>query len=254
MNCSLPPAYHLLELLLTPNVSSAATESASNFVCSVCKGAELVRNLNLEKSVQDFVGQSDKLQSTTGILKDGNEKINHFSDVLKHFIMSFEPKALSQDFSKMLTTVDNMYGGLNDLSNFVAKQSDTDSLADTKHLITKYTELQKSQHDEMRKSYSAILSQNSEKLSSLSMEIESLKGYITDLKSSNCHESASAPSDDSNCSVNGLFSIGRSGQRIINTKNIPDENPTMHIESYKANAISDEMKHNITAFLSDQKQ
>ena len=242
------------ELLLTPSESPAATESASNFVCSVCKGAELVRNLNLEKSVQDFVGQLDKFQSTTGILKDGNEKINHFSDALKHFIMSFEPKALSQDFSKMLTTVDNMYGGLNDSSNYVAKQSDIDRFADTKHLITKYTELQKSQHDEMRKSYSAILSQNSEKLSSLSMEIKSLKGYITDLKSSNCHESASAPSDDSNSSVNGLFSIGRSGQRIINTKNIPDENPTMYIESYKANAISDEMKHNITAFLSDQKQ
>ena len=161
------------KLLLTPSVSSAATESASNFVCSVCKGAELVRNLNLEKSVQDFVGQLDKLQSTTGILKDGNEKINHFSDTLKHFIMSFEPKALSQDFSKILTTVDIMYGGLNDLSNFVAKQSDTDNLADTKHLIKKYTELQKSQHNEMRKSYSTILSQNSEKLSSLSMEIES---------------------------------------------------------------------------------
>ena len=90
------------------------------------------------------------------------------------------------------------------------------------------------------------------------MEIESsnitLKGYITDLKSSNCQESASEPSDDSNCSDNGLFSIGRSGQRIINTKNILDENPTMHIESYKANAMSDEMKHNITAFISEQKQ
>ena len=134
----------------------------------------------------------------------------------------------------MLTTVDNMYGGLNDSSNYVAKQSDTNRFADsdTKHLISKYTELQKSQHGEMRKSYSTILSQNSEKLSSLSMEIESLKGYITDLKSSNCQESASEPSDDSNCSDNGLFSICRSGQRIINTKNILDENPTMHIKSH----------------------
>ena len=142
--------------------------------------------------------------------------------------MSLDLKPLSQEFSKMLTTVDNMYNGLNDLSNYVAKQSDTDRLADTKHLMSKYTELQKSQHDEMRKSYSAILSQNSEKPSSLSMEIESLKGYITDLKSSNRHKLASEPSDDANLSDNGLFSIDHSGQRIINTKNILDENPTMH--------------------------
>ena len=124
------------DLLLTPSTSPslAGSSSPSDFICNVCKGVESIRNASVEECIKNFVAQVDKLPSATNILKDSNSKINHFSDALKHFIINFNPKTLSEDFSKVLSAIDNVSGSVHDISNQVATCSDIEKL------FSKYTE------------------------------------------------------------------------------------------------------------------
>ena len=150
------------DLLLTPSTSPslAGSSSPSDFICNVCKGVESMRNASAEECIKNFVSQVDQLPLATNILKDSNSRISHFSDALKQFIINFNQKTFSEDFSKVLSAIYNVSGSVHDISNQVATCSDIEKL------FSKYTEGQKSEQSE---TVNQMIVENSEKLSRLSL-------------------------------------------------------------------------------------
>ena len=110
------------DLFLTPNKSlaTAATLSNSNFICDICEGNKTIRNANLHETMKSFSDQIKQLSSVTKTLKDSNSDINHMSDALKHFIMTFDHKTINNDFSKVFTSMNNLSNNFIDLSNYMS--------------------------------------------------------------------------------------------------------------------------------------
>ena len=108
------------DLFLTPSKSSSKSGSStpSNFVCSVCKGTEALRNLNLQQSIQKLTAQIEQISATSEILKDTNSNISHIPDILKHFIMTFDS---DDEVSPLRAVISNLKTKLSTLPNYDIK-------------------------------------------------------------------------------------------------------------------------------------
>ena len=91
---------------LTPSISKLpfdkAASSSSSFVCSVCQGAETLRNINLDKGIKNFCDEIEKLSSSTKTLQESNSDIKHICTALKHFIITLIQKLSVMTLTKYL--------------------------------------------------------------------------------------------------------------------------------------------------------
>ena len=224
---------------LTPSISKLpfdkAASSSSSFVCSVCQGAETLRNINLDKGIKNFCDEIEKLSSSTKTLQESNSDIKHICTALKHFIITFDSKTISNDFNKISSGIDTLSNNMEDLSNYVANSSVT------REVLEKH-------HDEVKRSYADIAKTNSERFTSLSNEIELLKNYMAELVSSNTPTNLN---NEPNKAAEEPFSVNVNGQRIINSSYALRDNPTTHLKSYKESVLEDNLKSNLVTFLSE---
>ena len=225
------------EEFLTPSKSPSdkAASSNSSFVCSVCQGAETLLNINLDKGIKNFCDEIEKLSCSTKTLQESNSDIKHICDALKHFIITFDSKTISNDFNKMCSGIDTLSNNMEDLSNYVANSSVT------REVLEKH-------HDEVNRSYADIVKTNSERFTSLSNEIELLKNYMAELVSSNTPTNLN---NEPNEAAEEPFSVNSNGQRIINSSYALSENPTTHLKSYKESVLENNLKSNLVTFLSE---
>ena len=230
------------DLFLTPG-NSPAIDATANFVCDICKGNESIRNANLQDTIKNFSDQIEQLTTVTKILKDSNSDINHMSDALKHFIMTFDPKTINDDFSNIFTNLSELSKNFTDLSDIVTNFSEIENL------LTRYVEKQDSYNAKTEKLYEEVIALNNKKLSQISLEIESLKSHIQEFKSN----STASTSDniDINHKDGQLFTCNEVGQHVINKSYTLDENPTLNIESYQDSCIPEDLKCSLISYLSD---
>ena len=230
------------DLFLTPG-NSPAIDATANFVCDICKGNESIRNANLQDTIKNFSDQIEQLTTVTKILKDSNSDINHMSDALKHFIMTFDPKTINDDFS-------NIFTNLSELSkNFTVLSDIVPNFSEIENLLTRYVEKQDSYNAKTEKLYEEAIALNNKKLSQISLEIESLKSHIQEFKSN----STASTSDniDIKHKDGQLFTCNEVGQHVINKSYTLDENPTLNIESYQDSCIPEDLKCSIISYLSE---
>ena len=230
------------DLFLTPNKSlaTAATLSNLNFICDICKGNETIRNANLHETMKSFSDQIKQLSSVTKTLKDSNSDINHMSDALKHFIMTFDHKTINNDFSKVFTSTNDLSNNFIDLSNYMSNFSEIEPM------LSKYTESQSFYNAEARKAHIDAVALNDKKLSEISIEIESLKNHTKELRSN------STPVDtEINDQEGNPFSINKAGNRVINKSSDLHENPTSYIKAHQESCISEDLKTSLMSYLSE---
>ena len=231
------------DLFKTPSKSPSKSGSStpSNFVCTVCKGAEALRNLNLQQSIQKFTAQIEQISATSEILKDSNFNISHITDVLKHFIMIFDS---NDEVPPLRTVISNLNTELSTLPNYDVR------FTELENLIVKYTDKQNCHHNKNNDLFSDLIKSNNEKLSSVSHEIELLKSYISSLESKN--SDIQRPQENKDLVNEKPFKITNSGQRVISPWRHVEENPTTHVKSYEQDIMPDHVKSSLLAFLSEK--
>ena len=94
-----------------------------------------------------------------------------------------------------------------------------------------------------------MIVENSEKLSRLSLQIENLNTYISELKS--FHVDRSETTKELACHESGLFSIDSNGNRVVNSLDTLDRNPTSCIKSHIKSVLSNDLKSKVTTILSE---
>ena len=139
------PPKNSLKVLNTPSLST-------NIVCSICKGSEALRSMNLESAVSDFNSRIEDYKLLSKSLQDSTSSLDHAVSAIKHFIINLEPGTLDNfvtnvtmdmetmkchatELSRNITDLSN---NLTDLSNYVSK---LDSLEE---FVTKKLESMKS--------------------------------------------------------------------------------------------------------------
>ena len=166
------------------------------------------------------------------------------SDALKHFIITFDPKNINDDFSNIFTNLSELSKNFTDLSDIVTNFSEIENL------LTRYVEKQDSYNAKTEKLYEEVIAFNNKKLSQISLEIESLKSHIQEFKSN-----STASTSDNNIDINHkdgqLFTCNEVGQHVINKSYTLDENPTLNIESYQGSCIPDDLKCSLISYLSE---
>ena len=231
------------ELFITSG-NSPALDATASFVCDICKGSETIRNANLQDAIKNFSDQIGQLTTATKILKDSNSDINHMSDALKHFIMTFDPKTINDDFSKIFTNLSELSNNFVDLSYFVSNFSEIENL------LASYVKKQDSYNAKTEKSYEEVIALNNSKLSQISLEIESLRSHIKEFKSN-----STTLTSDNNIDINHKdgrpFTCNEVGQHIINKSYTLDENPTSNIELYQDSCIPEDLKCRSVSYLSE---
>ena len=193
------------------------------------------RDINVDKGIKNFCDEIEKLSSSIKTLQETNSDINHICDALKHFIVTFDSKTISNDFSKMSFGIDTLSNNMEDLSNYVASSSVT------RELLEKYS-------DEIKISCADIAKANQNRFTSLSKEIEPLKNYMAELVLNNGPTNlCNAPNE----AVKEPFTVNTNGQRIINSSYALTENPTSHLKSHKDSILEDNLKSSLFTFLSE---
>ena len=103
--------------------------------------------------------------------------------------------------------------------------------------------------DDTQNSCVASITENNEKISLLSLQVDKLNNCISDLKSLNLNMNR-ATSGELASHESGLFSTDSSGNRIINPCKTLDKNPTNCIDSCNESTISNELKLKVSSVLS----
>ena len=94
-----------------------------------------------------------------------------------------------------------------------------------------------------------MIEENNEKMSRLSLQIENLNTYISELKS--FHIDNSETTKELASHESGLFSIDSSGNRVVNSSETLDRNPTSCIKSRIKSVLSNDLKSKVTTILSE---
>ena len=189
--------------------------------------------------MKSFSDQIKQLSSVTKTLKDSNSDINDMSDALKHFIMTFDHKTINSD-SKVFTSMNDLSNNFIDLSNYMSNFSEIEPM------LSKYTESQSFYNAEARKAHIDAVALNDKKLSEISIEIESIKNHIKELRTN------STPVDtEINDQEGNPFSINKAGNRVINKSSDLHENPTSYIKAHQESCISEDLKTSLMSYLSE---
>ena len=113
-------------------------------------------------------------------------------------------------------------------------------------MLSKYTESQSFYNAEARKAHIDAVALNDKKLSEISIEIESLKNDIKELRTN------STPVDtEINDQEGNPFNINKAGNRVINKSSHLHENPTFYIKAHQESCISEDLKTSLMSYLSE---
>ena len=66
---------------------SNTSSSSTNIVCSICKGSEALRSMNLESAVSDFNSSIEDYKLLSKSLQDSTSSLDHAVSAIKHFII-----------------------------------------------------------------------------------------------------------------------------------------------------------------------
>ena len=126
-----------LNRIVTPNKKSSPSSTSaisipSTNLCKVCKGAEDLRDMNLNEAIMKFSEKIDAYRDLTKSLNDNNSTLNHTLDTIKHFITHTEPNEVNSFFKVTNKKIDTLENSINDLSKYITKLDTIEEIVNSK--------------------------------------------------------------------------------------------------------------------------
>ena len=114
---------------LKPEVSSKVTtpSTPSHEVCTICKGVEDLRNLNLKDAISNFTDKIEIFKDLTKSSDNNNSTLSHALDTIKHFIIRIEPDKLNDCFAKIDSGINSLHSEIANLPNITYLESRLES-------------------------------------------------------------------------------------------------------------------------------
>ena len=114
---------------LKPELSSKVTtpSTPSHEVCTICKGMEDLRNLNLKYAISDFTDKIEIFKDLTKSFDNNNSTLSHALDTIKHFIIHIEPDKLNDCFAKIDSGINSLHSEIANLPNITYLESRLES-------------------------------------------------------------------------------------------------------------------------------
>ena len=84
-------------------------------------GVELMRNLNFEEAIQEFTSKMCEYKLLTKSLQENTSTLNDSIDIIKHFMLSFEPDKAENAFDKINANFGLLINNINEICNIVTK-------------------------------------------------------------------------------------------------------------------------------------
>ena len=102
-------------------------------ICTICKGCDDLREMNLNDAVQKFGEKIEAYQELTKSLSENNSVLSHGLDTIKYFISHTEPKDVNNFFEQTNSKIGALEESIHDLSKHIVKLDNIEEIVNNKN-------------------------------------------------------------------------------------------------------------------------